>query len=313
MKKLKFVIAVMILAAMGLSLAACTTPNTPDEPTEPEATTTEAPVETTTEEVTTTEEITTTEEVTTEPAPPKDLSKESLTNIFKAETYRASNGITLPYRIYVPEDYDASKAYPVVLFLHGAGERGNDNAAQLKNGIGEMFKKVGSPILDSIVIAPQCPSGMKWVNVSAWTQCTYSTDQIAESPALAAVVQLLEKLPDSYNINKNKIYATGLSMGGYGTWDLLIRHGDMFAAGIPVCGGCDINKADLLLNTPIRTFHGLKDPTVPPTGTQTMYSRITSLGGKLIEFTPYPNGVHSIWTQAYSEQGLAEWLFAQTK
>ncbi len=310
MKKLKFVISAMLLASVTLSFAACTSPDgTPDEPSDSEATTTETPTDTTAE--ITTPEATT--EATTEPAPPKDLSEASLTDIFKAETYKASNGIILPYRIYVPEDYDASKSYPVVVFLHGSGERGNDNTSQLKNGIGHMFKKVGSPILDSIVIAPQCPSSMKWVSVSAWTECNYSTDKLAESPALRAVVDLLEDLPLDYNINKKQIYATGLSMGGFGTWDLLVRHGDMFAAGIPVCGGCDVSKAAELVNMPIMTFHGLKDPTVPCTGTQSMYNAIVAAGGTKIEFTPYENGVHNVWDKAYAEEGLAEWLFSQSK
>ena len=235
-----------------------------------------------------------------------DVSK-----LFDAKTFQTDSGYTLPYRIYIPYNYDSSKAYPLVLFLHGAGERGNDNVSQLKNGIGQPFKKEQSPIYQCIVVAPQCPSGKKWVNVKAWTENQYSTDQIAESDELKAVVELLFAIEQDYSVDTDRIYATGLSMGGYGTWDLLVRHGDLFAAGIPVCGGCDVSKAELLTDIPIRTYHGGRDTTVPPTGTEAMVNAIKQAGGTKINYTCYDKLGHSIWNNVYAIGDLFSWLLAQ--
>ncbi len=311
---MKRFIMLSLALLMALQLTACnggggeTTTPEPETPTEePEITTEEV-----TEAEVTTAEITT-EEVTTEPeetSPPKDLSGAVLTDIFEAKRFVTSAKARLNYRIYVPEDYDASKSYPLLVFLHGSGERGSDNAAQLKNGIGQLFKKVGSPILDCIIIAPQCPSGMKWVEVSAWTDCNYSTEAIPESVPLKGVVELIGEIKKEYSIDEDRLYASGISMGGYGTWDLLVRHGDMFAAAIPVCGGCDVSKAAQIANIPVFTFHGKKDTTVPNTGTLAMVDAMKAAGGKNIELVEYPNGAHSIWEQAYAHEGLAEWLLS---
>lgn len=229
---------------------------------------------------------------------------------FQYKTYQFKQIMTLNYRLYLPKDYDASKSYPMIVFLHGSGERGSDNKAQLKNGILIPFSDPENPIHDCIVVAPQCPTGYKWVSVSSWTNVNYSTDSIQESIPLKATYALLESLKTEYSVDTDRIYATGISMGGFGTWDLLVRHTDMFAAAIPVCGGCDVNYADRLVNVPILTFHGTADPTVPMTGTSAMYDKIVSLGGTKITFTQYQGMNHFIWDKAYAETGLIEWLLS---
>lgn len=233
---------------------------------------------------------------------------------FVSRTYAsAANSLVLPYRLYVPENYDATKSYPLIVFLHGAGERGNDNAAQLKNGILVPFGDPNSPIHNCIVVAPQCPAGKKWVeypNGGAAQYCQYSTDMFAESAPLKALLELIDVLKGEYNVDSDRIYATGLSMGGYGTWDLLARHGDIFAAAIPVCGGVDVSHADIYKDIPIYTFHGLKDTTVPSTGTLNVVDKIKELGGEKITLVTYPDGAHSIWNTAYGTQGLFEWLLS---
>lgn len=238
-------------------------------------------------------------------------------NVFDADqvfikgTYvSTSNGLQLPYRLYIPTTYDPQKSYPLILFLHGAGERGNDNAAQLKNGILIPFSDPDSPIHECIVVAPQCPTEYKWVEVSSWKNCRYSTEDIDESLPLAAAYELLTVIKTDYSVDANCIYATGISMGGYGTWDLLARHGDTFAAVIPVCGGVDISHANAFKNIPIYTFHGLKDTTVPPDGTLSVVDLIRILGGDKITLVTYPEGTHIIWDTAYGTEGLMEWLLS---
>ena len=234
----------------------------------------------------------------------------TLTSIFEARIYDDGE-YALPYRIYVPEDYDPAKSYPLILFFHGSGERGNDNAAQLKNAVGQMFKDHDSPVYQCIVVAPQCPTGANWVNIPDWVDAQYSTDEIAESRPLATALKLLESLKGEYNVDSDRIYSTGLSMGGFATWDLLVRHTDLFAAAIPVCGGADYRYAERLIDVPIYTFHGLQDPTVPYIGTERMVTEILDAGGEKIHYVTYPDQQHLIWEQAFATEGLFEWLLSQ--
>jgi predicted peptidase len=179
--------------------------------------------------------------------------------LFLSRSIAMENGGTMNYRLYIPADYDPQQAYPVVLFLHGAGERGDDNLKQLKAGIIEPFKQENNPIYGCIVIAPQCPAGKQWVNTSGWAQSVYSIDETPETEELKTVLKIVKEVQATYSTNPDRLYVTGLSMGGYGTWDLLTRHPELFAAAIPVCGGADPSKAERLLSIPIWTFHGLLD------------------------------------------------------
>jgi predicted peptidase len=142
---------------------------------------------------------------------------------------------TLPYRIHLPRELSPEKRYPLVLFFHGAGERGSDNEKQLLIAIGQFFGDPASPLHDCIVIAPQCPEDSKWVPLSSWEDTQYSTDELPESLPLSLAVKLIEEAKRTYPIDPDRVYSTGLSMGGYATWDLLVRHTDLFAAAIPVC------------------------------------------------------------------------------
>lgn len=233
----------------------------------------------------------------------------NIDEIFDAETF-TSEDTTLPYRIYVPSDYGESESYPLVLFLHGAGERGNDNESQLKNALPTLFERADGLMKKSIVIAPQCPSDNQWVD-TPWTDGNYSVDEIPESNELAAVVELVKSTCDKYSIDKARVYVIGISMGGFGTWDLIMRHNDIFAAAIPICGGADPTKAEKLVNTPVYTFHGTDDTSVPYEGTAEMVEAIEDLGGRLINFITYDGEGHGIWDTACAEDGLLEWLFSQ--
>ncbi len=234
-------------------------------------------------------------------------------NLFEAREFLSARGFKLPYRIYIPANYDETKAYSLMMLLHGAGERGNDNFLQLKNGICEMFRHAASPVHEAIVVLPQCPAEEQWVNVPAWLECIYSADDMPESMPLEAAYELLCEIRDTYSVDCDRIYITGISMGGFGTWDMLIRHGNTFAAAAPVCGGCDVSKAERLKDIPIMTFHGELDPTVPPTSTRAMYAAIRSLGGTNITYEEIPGAGHCIWDEVYAKESLATWLFSQKR
>ncbi len=217
---------------------------------------------------------------------------------------------TLPYRLYVPEDFDGAKKYPLILFLHGAGERGDDNEAQLKNAVQLLFDRDDKLMSGAIVVAPQCPVDNQWVD-TPWENGNYSVAEVPESNELAAAFELVLAVAEKYSCDPARFYVMGLSMGGFGAWDLMMRHEGMFAAGIPICGGADPEMAEIFMETPVFTFHGTADTTVPYDGTAEMVEAIEDLGSRVVNFISYNNDGHGIWDKAAKEEGLTEWLFSQ--
>lgn len=222
------------------------------------------------------------------------------------------NGYTLKYRLYIPKNYDCGEKYPLLVFLHGAGERGDDNTAQLRLGLQVMFNDITSPIYDSVVLVPQCPSDSQWV-LTPWDKGNYSADEVPESRELEMVCAAIDDVRGFCNIDDDRVYITGVSMGGFGTWDMLMRHGSRFAAGMPVCGGGDPGYARLLKRIPIRTFHGSDDDTVPVKGTRMMYAAVMREGGEDINYTEFEGCGHGIWDMVYSDRGNIDWIFAQSR
>jgi len=217
---------------------------------------------------------------------------------------------TMPYRVYIPEDYDDSKSYPLLLFLHGAGERGSDNKAQLYRDVFQSWlPDTSTPLAQAIVVFPQCPTNEQWVD-TPWAEGSYSVDEVRESKQAEAALDILYEVVDAYNVDENRIYVSGISMGGFGTWDLLMRHGEIFAAAIPICGGADPSQAELLTDIPIWTFHGSADSVVPVSGTREIYESIIEAGGEKIEYTEYEGMDHNVWTAAAAEPGIQEWLLS---
>ena len=224
--------------------------------------------------------------------------------------YESDNG--MPYRLYYPADYSEDYAYPVILFLHGAGERGTDNTAPLVHVLQDWFNDVENPVYQSIVIVPQCPEGEQWVN-TPWENGSYDSDAVGESDALKNALAILEDVCNNFSVNRDRIYAMGLSMGGYGTWNLLMNHSDLFAAGVPICGAADPSKAEILKNIPIHTFHGTVDGVVPVTGTDEVVAAIKAAGGDTIYYDRVEGKGHDVWSYAASCWEVNRWLFEQRK
>ncbi len=233
--------------------------------------------------------------------------------IFQSKEYITASGETLSYRIFLPQDYNRDKKYPVLLFMHGYGQRGNDNNSQLVHGIKEPFKVSESPVWNSIVIAPQCPIDEKWVNVYSFQNPEYFIEACPESKATKRVIELLGFIKENYSTDENRYYVTGLSMGGFATWDLIVRYPNLFAAAVPVCGGADNEKAMRLVNMPIWTFHGDMDDTVPMYGTQKMVEALKNLGSTKVKFTVVKGGNHYIQNTVYSDMEMFKWLYSQNK
>src|SRR5215218_1629154 len=177
---------------------------------------------------------------------------------------------TLPYRLLLPEGFDASKKYPLVLFLHGSGERGRDNEAQLTHG-GQLFlNDTARKAFPAIVVFPQCPTESRWSNVQITTdsstgQRTFAFQEGgAPTRPMAMLENLLKELQHRYRIKRDQVYVMGLSMGGMGTFELARRRPELFAAAIPICGGANTATAAQLKRIHWWVFHGGKDDVVPP-------------------------------------------------
>ena len=198
--------------------------------------------------------------------------------------------VYLNYLLYLPQDYEQQDSWPLMLFLHGSGERGTDL---------ELVKKHGPPKLIAagkdfpfIVVSPQCPKSRWWEPLE--------------------LVALLDEISSKYKVDTDRIYLTGLSMGGFGTWQLAFYAPNKFAAIAPVCGGGEYYWAKQIAHLPIWAFHGGKDAAVPPARSQLMVDVINKLGGTA-KLTIYPEAGHDAWTEAYNDPELYEWLLEQRR
>lgn len=249
----------------------------------------------------------------------------------RARSFADVSGLNLPYRLFVPESYDPSQKYPLVLFLHGGGDRGTDNRSPLLN---ETFAldfvsarvQAAHPSFLLVPQAPQLvsggdPRGEYWVNNyqdnlngtphAGWTPDTYKIADYPVSTSLSAVGNLIPSLLSEFAIDSNRLYATGWSMGGDATWDLLMRNPGLFAAGAPIAGVGDPTQATVLAHTPIWVFQGAQDQAASPSGSQKMVSAIRAQGGN-IHYTEFADGTHYIGERAYREPGFMDWLFSQS-
>ncbi len=232
------------------------------------------------------------------------------TDMMEKTTYKDAAGKVLRYRLLKPDNYDPKQSYPLVVFLHGAGERGDDNTKQLIHGVAEFAKPENRKLHPCFLVAPQCPAGQKWSDVD-WGADSHKMPQEPAEPA-RLVLELIAAMQKDYSIDKKRIYITGLSMGGFGTWDLIARKPDLFAAAVPVCGGGDEATAPAIAKLPIWAFHGAKDTVVKPSRSVHMIDAIKKAGGDP-KYTEYPNVGHDSWVKAYQDPEMMKWLFSQKK
>jgi predicted peptidase len=214
-------------------------------------------------------------------------------------TFKPTEQVRLQYLLFLPQDYahNQEKRWPMILFLHGAGERGNDVWDVAKHGPPEYVKD--HPDFPFIVVSPQCAENQTW-----------SKD---------VLLGLLDDITRRYAVDTNRIYLTGLSMGGYGTWELGCSYPERFAAIVPVCGGGELlpvlpgmlakgGKGQALKTLGVWAFHGGKDPTVPTDESERMVNWLKRQEVQDIKLTIYPEAGHDAWTEAYSNPELYQWL-----
>jgi len=239
---------------------------------------------------------------------------EDLKTAFEAREFAASDGGNLLYRLLRPKGYDPNKAYPLVLFLHGAGGRGDDNWGQIKDQPAALLALASDAIQDRhpcLVVAPQCPPGKQWVN-TPWGKGSYSQEKVPVSAELRRVLELLAQLRTEFQVDARRVYVTGISMGGYGTWDILAREPKLFAAGIAVCGAGDPSRATSIARIPVWAFHGDQDGVVPVSGSREMVEALKKAGASP-KYSEFPGVGHGSWGPAYATKDLWEWLFEQKR
>lgn len=220
---------------------------------------------------------------------------------------------TLNYRILKPLNYNPNKQYPVHLFLHGSGERGNDNSSQLTHG-GKLFlKKENREKYNSWVIFPQCSKNDRWPSLSSdqWDK-SFNNNNSKPNKSLGLVIRLMDKFIEKNQVDKQRIYLSGLSMGGMGTFEILFRRPNMFAAATPICGNGIPQLAKLYADkVPLWIFHGSDDNVVSPKYSLAMAKAIIEAGGSP-KMTLYENTGHGSWNNAFEEKDFLKWIHSKS-
>ncbi|WP_343531851.1 phospholipase [Pedobacter sp.] len=236
-------------------------------------------------------------------------------SLYKKEAF-ITNGDTLKYRILYPKNFDSQKKYPVILFLHGRGESGNDNEKQLTNG-GKLFLDENFRNNNEVItIFPQCASNSYWANVEIDTVNTKRFFTFVKGGKPTKAMNLVLQFTNSYFKNSfvdpTKIYVGGLSMGGMGTFEILRRKPNTFAAAFAICGGDNVQNAKKYKHVPLWIFHGGLDDVVTPQFSYGVYRELRKLGN-MPKFTVYLKANHNSWDSAFAEPGLLPWLLSHKK
>lgn len=239
-------------------------------------------------------------------------SEKNLAELLKMEqkVFAGSNGENLNYCRREMGNRKAGEKIPVVIFLHGAGERGDNNWSQLFHGARELTAYCEDKKLNVLLLFPQCPFDKQWVD-TPWGDLKHSLPEISR-PLFAAMEMLDFEIKNS-NIDTDRVYISGISMGGYGTWDALSRFPEKFAAAFPICGGADLAQADKLKDIPILTYHGEKDDIVWTQRSRDIVSAIKAAGGEKITYVEVPECGHNSWETAFAKSENWDWLFSNSK
>ena len=218
-----------------------------------------------------------------------------------------ATGSTIPYRLLMPKNYDAKKTYPLVIFLHGAGERGTNNTDQLKHGTSLFAQPENREKFPCFVFAPQCPKNQFW----ALPPSLFGPNTPPSGNAMPLALGALADLQKKFSVDPQRLYLTGLSMGGFGTWDCIIRFPKRFAAGAPICGGADVKGiTSSVAKVPVWAFHSFDDNAVKVKFTRDLIAAMRAAHG-MPKYFEYFGAGHASWNNAYAEPEFLQWMFAQ--
>lgn len=234
-------------------------------------------------------------------------------SLFQKKEFTSPEGKKLLYRILYPKEYNQSKKYPLILVLHGAGERGNDNEKQLVHGSKLFLDSVVREKFPAIVVFPQCPQESYWSSVKiSRNKSPLVLDFDYSRPVvepLALSMMLVKELIRTEKIDVRRVYITGLSMGGMGTFEAVYRYPGIFAAALPICGGGDTIRYKKV-NIPFWVFHGAADAVVDVQYSRAMVDKLKAEKVK-VKYTEYPGVNHNSWDNAFAEPDFLEWMFSK--
>lgn len=233
---------------------------------------------------------------------------------FLKKKFTTNTGYELNYRVLYPADYNPEQQYPLILFLHGAGERGSDNEAQLVHGGDLLASHENRTTYPAIIIAPQCPAEIYWVDYKRPSEAgekRYFYPANAITKPLAAVKELVDDYIARGLIDKQNMHITGLSMGGIATFDLVFRYPNLFVTATPICGGVNTERAEKYKGKTIfRIFHGEADEVVDVAFSRDAYAALQK-GGTKVSYKEYPGVNHNSWDNAFAEPDFISWMFNQ--
>jgi len=238
----------------------------------------------------------------------KKVDKALVSQILKMAAGEIKEPVAVPWRLFVPPQASADNPLPIVFMLHGAGRRGNDNVGPMDLAY-SFWSEEAQKKHPCFVLAPQCRKGTMWVTLN--DKHTNQKVTAEPSPELAAAFAALDLVLKTYPVDTKRIYLTGQSMGGFGTWEALYRKPDMWAAAIPICGGGDPSQVEVFKHIPIWAWHGANDAAVPVQNSRDLIDALKKAGAnpKYNE----PKVGHGSWVPAYGTPELYEWLFSQKR
>jgi len=228
----------------------------------------------------------------------------------KPYAYTNETGEVFTCRVSYPQFPAQGKKYPLVLFLHGSNQCGTDNYKQITSGFVSFMSSLLKQREQVIVIVPQCQMGNWWVTRLAMTNTYSMSKEIA--PALDVALELCQHFMTDKQGDPDRFYITGFSLGGFGTWDAIQRHPELFAAAVPICAGGDEKLARNMKSVPVWVFHGAEDQNVSVDCSRRMVKALRKVGGN-VEYTEYPKAGHNVWDKAYSDKHLIAWMLKQSR
>lgn len=231
--------------------------------------------------------------------------------MLKPYVYTNEMGETFAYRMSVPQFPVTGKEYPLILFLHGSGECGVDNLKQIQVGLPALMATLLKRPEPVIVVAPQCQQENGWVKQVSRDESYAMPKEPAAS--LEVALEVCRHVVATQPADTNRLYITGLSLGGFGTWDAIQREPDYFAAAIPICGGGDIRRVQGIRKLPIWVFHGTADANVAVACSRRMVEALKLAGNRKVRYTEYENATHNVWDSTYSNPEVVDWLLQQRR
>lgn len=224
-------------------------------------------------------------------------------------TFTGADGTVFNYR-WAEKAAPAGEKVPLVIFMHGAGERGTNNNRQLVHGVPELVRWLDNNEKGFKLFAGQVPEHKRWVEVD-WSAKAH-TMPAEPSATMKVQMEFLDQLLKDPTVDPDRVYVTGISMGGYGTWDLISRRPELFAAALPICGGGDVAQAGRIARIPLWTFHGSKDNAVPVCRSRNMVSALWQAGSDA-HYREYPDAGHGVWGRTYADGEVLKWFFSQRR